>query len=169
MAHVVPATKPDGNLMSSQVFAQVMHAFLECSDEIQSAIVEMVQIVNDPDATDDEKHAALSTIADALFPSHHSGDLGADLAELEESAPKKIKALLRKMDEQEAAFGRRVEALLHEKEMNQSDLAAAIGVSQPAVSMMLSRTCRPQKHTIEKIAHVFDIQPGDLWPAVELE
>ncbi|MCH9029538.1 MAG: hypothetical protein IH819_07985, partial [Bacteroidetes bacterium] len=63
MANVVvgPATKPDGNLMSSQVFAQVMHAFLECSDEIQSAIVEMVQIVNDPNAMADEKHAALST------------------------------------------------------------------------------------------------------------
>ena len=65
--------QPDGNLMTSHLFAQVYRAFRECSDDVQAAIEDMVDIVNDSEATQDEQHAALETISEALFPSHHNG------------------------------------------------------------------------------------------------
>ena len=48
---------------------------------------------------------------------------------------------------------------------NSSDVAvhAAIRV-QPAVSMMVNRTCYPQKRTVEKIASALSVEPEDLWP-----
>ncbi len=48
--------------------------------------------------------------------------------------------------------------------MSQVELAAAIGVGQPAISMMLSRNCRPQRRTVECIARALEVTPNDLWP-----
>jgi lambda repressor-like predicted transcriptional regulator len=158
--------KLDGNLMTSEVFAQMLHAYLECSDEVQAAICDMAEVVNDPNATHDERRAALSTIAEALFPSHYNGVFGVDLDECESAAPRKFKDLLREMDEQEAAFSERVNAALSAKGMTQEDLAAAIGVGQSAISMMLSRKCRPQRRTVERVALALDLTPSDLWPDV---
>ena len=159
------ATKQlDIDLMTSQFFAQLFHAYLECSDEVQAVIREMVEVVNDPDSTKEESDAALLTIAEALFPSHHNGTLGIDLDECEAGASPRIKELLREMDQQEAVFAERVNAALDATNMTQSDLASAIGVGQPAISMLLSRRCRPQRRTVEKIARVLDIRPSDLWP-----
>ena len=45
----------------------------------------------------------------------------------------------------------------------QIDLANASGVGQPAISMMLSRNCRPQKRTVIRIAAALGISPGELW------
>jgi len=160
------APKLDGNLVTSEVFAQVFHAYLECSDEVQAAIRDMVEIVNDPEATTDEVHAALATIADALFPTHHNGALGVDLEECEACAPSDIKEMLGKMNEQESSFAGRVNVALAAKNMTQGDLASVIGVGQPAVSMMLSRKCRPQRRTIHKIAEALGLTPSELWPDV---
>ncbi len=57
----------NANLITSHMFAQLYQAFLECSQEVQEAVAEMVQVVNAPDATADEREAALETIAEALF------------------------------------------------------------------------------------------------------
>jgi len=51
--------------------------------------------------------------------------------------------------------------------MTQSELGDRIGVGQSAISMMLSRNCRPQKGTVKKIADALEVQPSDLWPAYE--
>jgi hypothetical protein len=53
------------------MFAFMFQAYLECSDEIQAAIRDMVAIVNDPAATEDERDAAIATITEALFPNRH--------------------------------------------------------------------------------------------------
>lgn len=161
--------KLDGNLMTSQVFAQMFHAYLECNDEVQSAIRDMVEIVNAPDATEDEKEAATLTIAEALFPSHQNGAFGADLEDCDSTAPEDIKGLLHEMDDQEAAFSERVTAILADRSMTQSELASLSGVGQPAISMMLSRKCRPQRRTVERIAKALGVQPNDLWSEIESE
>ena len=161
--------KSDGNKIASQLFAEIFHLYLECSDGIQSVIRDMVQIVNDPSATRDEIDAALDTIAECLFPSHMNGMPGADLEECETFAPPAIKALLAEMDRQEATFSERVNALLKAKEMTQLDLARAIGVGQPAVSMMLSRDCRPQFRTVVKVAEVLGVAPEEIWPEIKRE
>lgn len=165
MSQVIEKTKKSADVIASQQFAMVFQAYLECSDEVQAAIREMVEIVNDPEATDDEQDAAIITIAEALFPSHHNGALGADLEEMEA----KHAGQYADLDSQEATFGERVNAVLDSKGMTQSDLAAAIGVGQPAVSMMLSRGCRPQRRTVEKIAEALELTPEDIWPSAEEE
>lgn len=65
---VVDKPRADSRLVASRAFADVFRAYLECSDQAQEAIREMIEIVNDPDATDEEAEAALFTIAEALFP-----------------------------------------------------------------------------------------------------
>jgi len=71
----------DAELIASEAFARVFRAYIECSDAAQEAIRDMVEIVNDPETTTDERDAALLTIAEALFPSP-----GADLEECETHA-----------------------------------------------------------------------------------
>jgi lambda repressor-like predicted transcriptional regulator len=159
--------KPDGNAIASRMFAQVFQAYLECSDEVQQAVRAMVDVVNSPDATQEECEAALITIQDALFPATHDGELGVGLEEAERLAADKFKdvrSAVEQLDQQEATFADRVSDLLEAKGMTQGDLAAEIGVKQPAISMMLSRNCRPQRRTIEKIAEALKVAPEAIWP-----
>ena len=159
------ANRSDAEVIASRAFADVFRAYLECSDAVQEVIRDMVEIVNDPEATAEEIDAAVLTIAEALFPSHRNGNLGIDLEECEADAPDDIREKLEEADSHEAAFAQRVSALLTERQMTQSDLASAIGVGQPAISMMLSRNCRPQKRTIEKIAEALKVSASEIWPA----
>ena len=161
--------KNDGNLVASKVFADVFQAYLECSDEIQAAIRDMVQVVNSPDAIQDEREAALVTIAEALFPSKHNGELGVCLEEYDHLENAEVKAILKQMDQEEATFADRVNALLEEKGMTQAELAEAIEVGQPAISMMLARDCRPQRRTVEKIAKALKVSTEEIWPGIKEE
>lgn len=158
-------TPLDASLLTSEQFAVVFQAYLECSDNIQAAIREMVEIVNDPESDEEEKFAAVSTIADALFPASHNGVLGADLFATDDDDVE-ITKLLERLDQKEASFADRVAELLGVKGMTQGELASAIGIGQPAISMMLSRQSRPQHRTVEKIAKVLRVDPEDLWPGI---
>lgn len=152
----------DAELIASEAFARVFRAYIECSEAAQEAIRDMVEIVNDPEATADERDAALLTIAEALFPSP-----GADLEECETRASDDVRTELDAADSQEATFADRLGSLLKERNMTQSELGDRIGVGQSAISMMLSRNCRPQRGTVKKIADALEVQPSDLWPAYE--
>jgi transcriptional regulator with XRE-family HTH domain len=55
-----------------------------------------------------------------------------------------------------------------EKCVTQQELAQRIGCSQPAVSQMLNRSCRPQKKTILKLAEALNVRPQELWPDLEV-
>ncbi len=149
----------------SKLFADVFQSYLECSDKVQAAIRAMVKIINSPDATEEERESAIETIAEALFPKMNNGEIGIDFDEdYAEGAPVEMKRILQQMDKEEADFGDRVNAILQVKGMTQGDLAAAIHVGQSAVSMIISRACRPQKRTVEKIAKALKVSPEELWP-----
>jgi len=90
MATTTRSREIDPELMTSRMFAQVFQAYVECTEEIQSLIRDMAEIVNDTTATEDEKLMACSTIADALFPSRHDGHLGVDLEQAERLDPKEL-------------------------------------------------------------------------------
>ncbi len=66
--------------IASRAFADMFRAYMECSDAVQEAIRDMVEIVNDPESAVEETDAALLTIAEALFPSHRNGTLGVDVS-----------------------------------------------------------------------------------------
>jgi len=162
-----PTKKNDGNRIASQVFAQTFQAYLECSDNVQAVIRDMSNIYNATDASEEEREAAVSTIAEAMFPAIHNGALGACLEDCEADAPLVIKVLLKELDREEATFGNRVLALLEEKQVTQAELATAIGVKQPAISMLLTRASRPQRRTVEKIAAALKVSPEEIWPGIK--
>lgn len=160
---------PEDRLHSTftRVFADVMRAFMECSDDVQRAIIEMVEIVNDPESDLDDSEMALATIQEALFPTTHNGNLGADISELEDCGRDlgEIASVIAELDAEEAAFADRVQKLMDARSMTQTELAEASGVGQPAISMMLSRESRPQKRTVLRIAEALKVNPEELWPS----
>ena len=72
------------------------------------------------------------------------------------------------MDCQEAAFADRLRELMTVKCVTQQELSNRVGCSQPAISQMLNRKCRPQKKTILKLAEALQVQPQELWPDLEV-
>jgi predicted XRE-type DNA-binding protein len=156
----------DPKIIAGHAFAQTFAAFLECSEEVQALIRELILSLKEPETSEEDRRLAILTIAEALFPSPQGldGHYGVDLATAERDASGEEKDVLAAMDRQEAHFGARVEALMKEQGLTQSQLAEAIGVKQPAVSLLLSRESRPQRRTVERIAQALKVASAELWP-----
>jgi lambda repressor-like predicted transcriptional regulator len=158
-------------IRSSRAFVNgfdAFHAYLECSDKIQAAVRDMMEIARDPESTEDEKEMAIATIADALFPQPHEGILGMDLEESEKMGGEHSDEMARainELDREEEIFAERLLAIMRQKEITQEDLARSVGVGQPAISMMLSRKCRPQRRTIIRLSQSLGVKPNELWPS----
>jgi lambda repressor-like predicted transcriptional regulator len=157
------AGQGDGSAASDSVtmeelkaFAELLRVYLNCGEEDQRGIASMASIATDPNATEDEIEAALETLREGLFPTE-ALDLEIDREPDEEG-------VRNQMDLEEQTFASRLDRCMKSKRMSQVELAAAIGVGQPAISMMLSRNCRPQRRTVEKIARALDVPPDELWP-----
>ena len=150
-----------------------MGALIECSDEVQQVVVSLVNVLKDSRTTVSERTRALSTIADALFlnPCEDDGEYGQDLAASEAYAAVRSPSLARevaKMNTQEATFSQRLQELMAAKRISQQELADRVGVSQPAISQMIRRVCRPQKKTILKLAEAFNVHPREIWPDIDV-
>lgn len=146
-------------------------ALAECSDAVQEVVVRLIGVVKSPRTTAVERQRALMTIADALFPNSESGEYGLNLIASEANAAAESLPLARevqRMNTQEAAFADRVRELMETKRISQQELAARAGCSQPAISQILNRTCRPQKKTILKLAEALNVQARDLWPDIDV-
>lgn len=155
------------NRQLAPIMAKWFQAYLECSDAVQEVVTDMFAIISDTEVDADDREMAIMTLLEALFPSSHNGSLGGDLEELDtanrEYCPN-FAAVSSEMDQEEATFGDRVQKLLSEKNMTQSDLAKAIGVNQSAISMLLNRGARPQRRTVARIAEALRVSPESLWP-----
>jgi transcriptional regulator with XRE-family HTH domain len=146
-------------------------ALIECSDDVQRVIVTLLAVVKDPCTTPAERKRALITIADALFlnPDEEDGQYGQDLAASEPYAAARSGPLARevgKMNSQEETFAQRLRELMDARQISQQELADRVGCSQPAISQMLSRMCRPQKRTILRLAEALNVHPRELWPDI---
>jgi transcriptional regulator with XRE-family HTH domain len=126
---------------------RLLAAMAECNDEVRDVVLRMVRVVESPQATPAEREHALATIADVLLQNPDE----------EEHARS-----------QQAVFADRLRSLMTEKCVTQQELAQRIGCSQPAVSQMLNRSCRPQKKTILKLAEALNVRPQELWPDLEV-
>jgi lambda repressor-like predicted transcriptional regulator len=147
----------------------VLRAFKECSDEIQQGVLEMAHILSDGSATEDEKAAAEDTLLEALYPQYVGEELGIDSDDYEAVNRKHSPKIEDELDQQESGFAERLASLMKEKGMTQAQLAEKAGVGQPAISMMLSRNCRPQRRTIQKLATALGATIEHLWPGYERE
>ncbi len=147
--------------------AKFLLAYVECSDEIQAGIRNMLEILNDPNTDEDDRDMTLATLADALFTDPHEGKLGMDLEEserLEAGFSEENRSVLEEMDREEETFAARLRIAMENKEITQEQLAVKIGVGQPAISNMLNRQCRPQHRTVIRLANALGVTAGDLWP-----
>lgn len=147
----------------------LVRALLDCSGELREHALNMLDAINDPDADDMDREFAAITLAELLDPdpTGPDGRLGYDLAELEareRAEDPEVAAVLDAMDAEEATFASRLDALMREQGVTQTALAERVGLHQSAISMMLSRDCRPQKRTVTKLAAALNVEPATLWP-----
>lgn len=156
----------DAAKMASRNFALTFQAYAECCAEVQQTVRELTAIVADPEADEDDREMAVSTIAEALFPKLHSGQLGIGIEAWDRLDSRQSPEAARELDAEETTFAGRVAALLEDRGMTQAQLAEAIGIGQPAVSMLLSRKRRPQARTVRKIAAALNIPAAELWPGI---
>jgi DNA-binding Xre family transcriptional regulator len=153
-------------LAASRMFAHLFQEYLECEPPNQEVIRQMASIIDDPEADEDDRAMAVATLFEALFPSRSDDDgwLGVDLEQEERESAKEARSIHVALDAREEAFAERLRSILHDRNMTQESLAAALGIGQPAISMLLSRQARPQRRTVERVARALGISPGDLWP-----
>lgn len=145
----------------------------ECSDAVQGVVIKLLGVLKNPDTTPTERQRCLMTLADALFfnPDETDGAYEMDLAASESYAAAKVPQLahvVEKMNNQEETFAYRLRDLMDAKKISQQELAARAHCSQPAISQILNRKCRPQKKTIIKLAEALNVNAVDLWPDIEV-
>jgi transcriptional regulator with XRE-family HTH domain len=75
---------------------------------------------------------------------------------------------VQKVNAQEEMFAQRLREQMTAKRISQRELADRVGCSQPAISQMLNRMCRPQKKTILKLAEALNVQAHELWPDIDV-
>ena len=131
-----------------------------------------MSIVDDEKSLPGEKGRAWNTLLDQfhLLPDDE-GRYGMDLVRSESAAAEEFPMLAREvaiMDDQEAQFAERLRKLMKDKCITQKQLAKSVGCSQPAISQMLNRKCRPQRKTLEKMAIALNVDVKELWPDVEV-
>ena len=145
-----------------------LHALIECSDDVQRCVLEMIDIARSSETDEDEKCMAIETIVDALFPNPYKGKYGMDLEESKRDAAgafPELASIVEQMNAEEETFAERLRTAMDSHGISQAELAAKIGVGQPAISNMLNRECRPQQRTVQKLAMALGVAPEDLWPS----
>jgi plasmid maintenance system antidote protein VapI len=154
-----------------QAASPIVLALEECDPELRAEAVNLFKQLSSGELDEGERHATLALLAEILFPnSDERGLSGLDLEEAEEIAKQispESKVVLEQMDREEASFAERLRDLMKKKEVTQEQLAAKLGIGQPAISMMLQRTCRPQKRTVFRLAEALSVSPNELWPNIE--
>jgi lambda repressor-like predicted transcriptional regulator len=146
--------------------AEVLLAYLEKSPIVQAVIRDLLNILKEGKTTPQERDWAEAALQDALFrhQTRQRGQAGRVVSAEERLQMPGLREAHQRMEEEETEFAANLARLLKEKEISQAELAKRVGVGRSAISMMLSRQCRPQKRTVEKIAHALGVELRDLWP-----
>jgi DNA-binding XRE family transcriptional regulator len=152
------------SLLASRIFVDVIGAFLEASESVQAQVREQVRIVKDPHRSEAEREQALEAVAQALLTAPRAASLGPVVPRDKGHVFPVSEAAQRRREDEEKLFAENLARLLKEKDLTQAELARRIGVRQPAISMMLSRRCRPQRRTVEKMARALGVEVRELWP-----
>ncbi len=147
-------------------------ALQECGEQLRTDAERLMTIVDDPNSLPGERGRAWNTLLDQfhLLPDDE-GRYGMDLARSEAGAAQRFPSLaseVKQMDSQEALFADRLRQIMKDKNITQQQLAERIECSQPAISQMLNRKCRPQRKTLDKIASALSVDVLELWPDLEI-
>jgi transcriptional regulator with XRE-family HTH domain len=150
---------------------QLLVAITESSAQVQGKLLAQIEVLENPRADDSEKQRAYGTIRNALGLQACQDLLELDIDQCElRSVVKESGAayMASGSKSQQSVFYEKLEILLNSKRLTQSELAARLGMSQPAISQMLTRKCRPQRATILRIAAALEVDPQELWPDLEV-
>jgi lambda repressor-like predicted transcriptional regulator len=141
----------------------LLAAFLKLEKSEQEAVGAKVQAAVDPAVSDEQRRqvedAILAVLRKAGGPASGVRPLSQD-----ERLSAEQRALRGRMDQEETQFAERLSRLMAERQLTQAELARRMAVGQSAVSMLLSRKCRPQPRTLGKIAEALGVGVKDLWP-----
>jgi lambda repressor-like predicted transcriptional regulator len=132
---------------------------------MRTATTGMLAILRAPESDEDERVMALHTLAQVFFPERD--DCSATLEHLDECAVKNQKdgqSARDELDQDEATFSEKLARIMEEKGISQTELARRTDLGQPAISMMLSRNCRPQQRTVRRLAEALGVGATELWP-----
>lgn len=153
-----------------QAASPIVLALMECDEELRAEAIELFKALASGKLDEEQRIATITLLAEILFPkADQSGLPGLDLVEAEQMASEvnpEARDTLARMDAEEADFAQRLRQLMEAKNMTQVQLASAVGIGQPAVSMMLNRTCRPQRKTVVRFAQALGVAPEELWPGI---
>jgi lambda repressor-like predicted transcriptional regulator len=151
-----------------QIASPIVLALQDCDEELRAEAIELFKQLASGELDEEARFATTALLAKILFPNaDDKGYPGLDLVEAEALASAvdpTAKDLLAVMDEQEAVFANRVRERMEAQGLSQAELAAKVGIGQPAVSMMLNRACRPQRKTVQRFAQALGVPPEELWP-----
>ena len=150
--------------MPKQRRERLLHAVQLKSESLSTAIAPRIRALMDDRTSESERLRELGTISDMLFADPEDPETGLAGGDAQsEPAPPRVPT-----GSMEDVFIERVRNLMERKRISQTDLAGRIGCTQPAISQMLNRRCRPQKQTILKIADALGVDARDLWPDLEV-
>ena len=149
--------------------APIVLALTECSPELREEAIGLFQDLQSGELDKYQTNATLALLAEILYPNADADGLtGLDLEGVERSTPSQnseAASMLAAMDRDEATFAAKLQQIMTAHGVTQADLAQKVGIGQPAISMMLNRTCRPQKKTIRRFAEALGVPPAELWPS----
>jgi len=161
----------EAQVSAFKLASPIVRALMECDPKLRDAALELFDQLGSGELDAEEAHATTALIAEILFP--HTDDRGMPGLDLEEAEKIAVSIdpangpILAEMDRQEATFADRLRRAMEDRGLTQSQLAAKVGIGQPAISMMLKRECRPQRRTVEKIAAALKVPAEDLWPGIK--
>jgi lambda repressor-like predicted transcriptional regulator len=152
-----------------QASAPIILALSECDEELRAEAIQLFKDLTSDELDEEQRTATVALIAEILFPNaDHKGIPGLALVEAEAITPSlapESKEILERMDEEEGFFAQRLADLMKKQGLTQDQLAAKVGLGQPAISMMLNRTGRPQRKTVLRFAEALGVSPETLWPS----
>lgn len=165
---MTPGLSPELQVALYKQVSLIERAKQECDPKLRAVVDELFAQLATDDLDTEQAHSTVALIAEILFPNaDDKGIPGLDLEEAEKIAPTvdaSAGPLLAEMDRQEATFAERLRAAMAAAGLTQAELAAKVGIGQPAISMMLNRVCRPQRKTVQKIAAALGVEAEHLWP-----
>jgi len=145
---------------------------LQDSEHFRRTVLSMLEIIEVEETSYADRKRASRTIRSALQQYDKSKEpFSFQLNQFEVREASRDRAVdysANELDTQEAKFADRLKELMKAKAITQVQLSTRIGCSQPAISQMLNRQCRPQRNTILNLAAALDVEPHELWPNLDV-
>jgi len=156
------------HLLAARTFAETFPNYLQMSETIQAVVRDLVRLFNDPNIGEEERQRVLQALAATLTAAHHERTGNGVGREKSEETPEKER-VREELDREETLFAANLKQRMQERNLIQAELAERVGLSQPAVSMLLARKYRPQRRTVRLIAQILGVEAGTLWPGLSAQ